>query len=107
MTTDHQARQRLYYQGTEIPVIVGDRVVVKSLFGRKRNGVVTYVPGQSKVHSEMEGPGFAQWAITLDDEAGTTLVWTYAPDQLQPARRILFVSRGEAPENALPAPDEF
>jgi len=95
------------YAGTDILVRVGDRVTVRSWFGlgRKRPGVVSYMPGQSPVHSQMEAPGFSQWAITIDN--GHSIIWAYVPAQLRPSRRIKFLERGVLTEQLLPDPDDF
>jgi len=95
------------YAGTDIPVRVGDRVTVRSWFGlgRKRPGVVSYLPGQSPVHSQMEAPDFSQWAITLDNSH--SLIWAYVPTQLRPSRSIEFLERGVLTEQLLPDPDDF
>jgi len=73
----------LFYFGTKIEVLLGDRVEVRGGWFRKtRRGVVCYMPGESVPHPEMEYDGMTHWAIQLED--GTVCSWLFVPDQLQP-----------------------
>ena len=55
-----------HYFGTENPVQIGDRILVRSLFSRARLGTVIYIPGQSERDSEL---GDDEWAYKTDDGA--------------------------------------
>src|SRR5947209_13134062 len=85
---------RLYYHGTDLEVHLGDRVVYRGLCGTSQ-GVVCHMPGESPQHPELEDDfsGLRHWAIKFPD--GSMLSWLHAPDELQPSRRIKFVSRAE------------
>jgi hypothetical protein len=83
----------LYYHGTSDEVRLGDRVRVRRYFRRAVHGTVTYMPGESPRHPEMEWPEFSRWAIELND--GTVLSWPYLPNELQPSKRIELIERGD------------
>jgi hypothetical protein len=84
---------KLYYYGTDIDVRLGDRIVFRRLCG-PIDGTVSYIPGVSPRHAELESDFTAQkdWTITLAD--GGILAWLYAPEHGQPSRQIMFVERG-------------
>ena len=77
------------YFGTQKSVQVGDRILVRPLFGRARLATVVYIPGQSAADTEL---GDDQWAYRLDD--GGIYAAAYSPAQIShPSERIAFVSR--------------
>ncbi len=94
---------RLFYWGTSEEVRLGDRVVMKRFLRKPLHGTVTYMPGVSPVHPEMEEPDFSRWAIAFDN--GSVLSWLYTPDTLQPEKRITLLERGSPDYKGL-QPDE-
>lgn len=82
---------KLHYHGTDIEVRLGDRVLIARLFRRPIPGVVSYIPGVSPKHPELERE-VPEWAVQLED--GTLVSWVYVPAELQPSRRVQFVGRG-------------
>src|ERR1041384_1705319 len=77
------------YFGTENPVQIGDRILVRSLFARARLGTIIYIPGQSKLDPEL---GDDEWAYKTDD--GDIYSGAYFPNELPHAGKgIEFVSR--------------
>jgi hypothetical protein len=83
------AEPAFQYFGTQKPVQVGDRILVRPLFGRARLATVVYIPGQSSADTEL---GDDQWAYRFDD--GGIYAAGYSPAQIpHPGKRIEFVSR--------------
>lgn len=79
-----------HYFGSDNPVRVGDRILVRSLFGRAKLATIVYIPGQSKPD---QGLGDDQWAYKLDDGGGIYAAG-YSPKQIpSPSKRVQFVSR--------------
>jgi hypothetical protein len=79
-----------HYFGSDNPVRVGDRILVRSLFGRAKLATIVYIPGQCKPDHDL---GNDQWAYKFDDGGG---IWAagYSPKQYpSPSKRIRFVSR--------------
>lgn len=107
MTSSDSTRDgaKLLYHGTANEVRLGDRVLMKRLFRKAMPGTVTYIPGISAPHPEMEWPEFSRWAIELDD--GTVMSWPYLPDELQPSSRITLLARGSANYKGLQPGDEL
>lgn len=85
----------LFYHGTEIEVQIGDRVSLQRLLRKSQDGVVTYIPGISQPHSELEYRDVKQWAIKTDD--GSVYPILYDPENFQPPKHIKFVSRSREP----------
>lgn len=88
------------YFGSDSPVRVGDRILVRSLFGRSRLATVIYIPGQSEFD---RGLGDDQWAYKLDN--GNIYAAGFFPGQFShPGKRIEFVSRpGEEADEVIRA----
>ena len=84
----------LRYAGTNEEVRLGDRVRIRRWLRRPIVGTVTYIPGVSRVHHELEGEGEREWAIQLDD--GRIMSWLFLPERLQPKPGIELVARGDA-----------
>ena len=79
----------IHYFGSDNPVRVGDRVLVRPLLGRSRLATIVYIPGQSK-HDD--GLGNDQWAYKLDD--GSIYAGGFFPQQFpELGKRFEFVSR--------------
>jgi hypothetical protein len=91
-------RSRLYYYGTQDEVQVGDRVMIKRWFRRDLYGTVSYIPGISPAHPELEYENVKNWAITLDD--GTVLAGGYDPQDPygQPRKNLVLINRGDGGE---------
>ena len=87
--------QTVRYAATDQAVLPGDRVTYQStlFFWKKRGGVVTYVPGISQKHPEMEHDGLSWVGITGDD--GTFRGTLVDPESGVLKRSVVFVSRGE------------
>lgn len=84
---------KLYYSGTNIEVLQGDHVVFKTLFLRRRKiGRVSYIPKLTGRELAKQGEDTDDWIIEFEDK--TVLANTYVPEELQPSKRILFISRG-------------
>jgi hypothetical protein len=79
----------LCYYGTEFPVQIGDRILVRRLFRRARLATVVYIPGQSSPDPELRDD---QWAYKTDD--GAIYAVGYFPAEVsRAAKGIEFVSR--------------
>lgn len=91
-----EKHSRLFYHGTNIEVMLGDRVLIKRLFRKGLSGTVCYISGISTSHPGIEDGG-PQWAIQMAD--GSLRMAGYEPENKygygQPRKHILFVSRGE------------
>lgn len=83
---------KLVYDGTNIDVRLGDRVQWRGWFWRKKRGYVSYLPGISPPHSELEYDDVRQWAMT--DENGTVWPILYDPEHFPPPKDIVFLGRG-------------
>ncbi|MDD2764575.1 MAG: hypothetical protein PHE83_11435 [Opitutaceae bacterium] len=77
------------YHGTDIEVMLGDRVIYRHLFFGKSNGVAAYIPGVSEVNPRII-PN--QWVVKLANGKGVFML--FAPELEFAHRRILFVERG-------------
>lgn len=95
---NNEQHSRMFYHGTRVEVMLGDKVIIKRWFKKNLNGVVCYISGISVPHPDLEEGG-PQWAIQLED--GALRVAGYEPENKygygQPKRHIVFVCRGEAP----------
>jgi hypothetical protein len=90
----NRAGSGLIYYGTSDEVRLGDRVEVRGWFGVKYRGYVSYIPGLSPKHRELEYEGVRQWTITADD--GTVYAIGYSPEGgFQPRKHIRLLNRGE------------
>lgn len=78
-----------HYFGTDNPVTLGDRVLVRSWFGRAWLATVVHVPGQSEPDAEL---GDDSWAYKTDN--GSIYAGVFAPRETpHPGRQFEFVSR--------------
>jgi hypothetical protein len=83
---------RLYYFGTEKEVLKGDVIVLRTLFlRRKKLGRVSYIPDKTGRELQKENKGCDDWLIEFDDKTMTG--WIYSPKDLQPPKRLEFISR--------------
>lgn len=82
---------RLFYSGTYDEVRLGDRVEVKRWFGRRELCHVSYIPGISPPHRELEYDDVRQWAITSDN--GSVYPIVYDPESFQPPKKIKLLHR--------------
>ena len=96
---------KLYYQGTNIQIELGDEIIYRNIFGRKLKGTVCYLPGVSPKHAEMEYDNIALWAIRLAN--GTMFSWIYMPSELKVSKRITFVSRNLGSTDILQPSDDI
>lgn len=81
------------YHNTDIEVMVGDVVIYRDLFFRKKRAVVDYVPGVSEFDPSII-PG--QWTLLRDD--GLLVLLFFEPNGFA-HKRVSFESRAK-PENA-------
>lgn len=102
MVDDKTPHSRLFYHGTSIEVMLGDRVLVKRFLRKPIEATVSYIPGISPRNPQLEYEDVKQWDIRLADGSG--LVMGYFPEHVQPAQNIMFVSRGAGGE-VTPAED--
>ncbi len=88
----------LFYYGTTEEVQLGDHVRLRRRFRTDLKGVVSYIPGFSKMHSELEYDDVKQWAIRCDD--GTIRAMAYYPNTPygQPPKHIVLEARGSGRE---------
>jgi hypothetical protein len=86
------ATSGLRYFGTNDEVCLGDRVEVRGWF-RKFRGHVSYIPGISPKHRELEYEDVKKWAITSD--GGTVYAMGFDPDHFQPPKAIRLLGRTE------------
>lgn len=102
MSDEKPSDSRLYYFGTREEVRLGDRVRIKRWLLKDLEGVVCYIPGSGPRHPDLDVPeeGFRHWAILRDD--GIVLQVIYAPEQVQPRKNIVLLSRGHT-ESLSPA----
>jgi len=92
----------VFYGDGATQVLPGDHVEMRvwaHLF-TKESGVVTYVPGISKLHREMEHGGLAWAGIRLGD--GTVVGSVVDPNTRRLKKGIKFVCRGEPTEELRP-----
>ena len=88
------------YYGTDIEVKLGDRVIYRHVFFRKSPGVVSYLPGISKVNPRLI-PN--QWIVSLGHGRGVAMFYS---TELEFAHwRVAFLTRGENDSEI--APDEM
>ena len=97
---------KLFYKGTDIEVKLGDIIEYRKFFGfgPARSGFVSYMPGESKPHRELEYGDVSQWGLNIG--GGNLIVIAYVPDELQPPRGLKFISRGNPEEETLKPDDE-
>ena len=85
-------KNRLYYFDTETEVLEGDRIVYKSiLFRRKKLGRVSYIPKKTGRELQQLKKDCDDWLLEFNDK--TVTGWFYSPEDLQPNKRLSFVSR--------------
>jgi len=100
----------LFYIGTRTEVEHGDRIEYTTLFRRhRRPGTVVCIPEKTALELNDDKKMPDDWLIRFDD--GTFTGWMYHPEEMQPHKRLAFVSRAigdvEAISNAeLDAMDE-
>jgi len=60
---------KLYYPGTDEPILLGDRISLRHWF-RRKEATVVYVPGQSprNRHLESKDGSFSHWCYRFDTE---------------------------------------
>ena len=97
-----------HYYGSENPIKVGDRILIRGIFGRSWLATVVYIPGQSEPDTEI---GDDQWAYKTDD--GRIYVGGFFPTQFpHPGKKVEFVFRaGEEAQEVIKSyqipPEEF
>lgn len=84
---------RLYYFDTETEVLMGDVIIYQTLImRRKKLGRVSYIPEKTGRELQKEKKNCDDWLIEFDDKTMTG--WIYSPEDLQPPKRLEFVTRG-------------
>ena len=91
---------RLFYFGTQEEVRLADRVAIRRLLRKELQGTVTYIPGISPQHGDLEYEDVRQWAITCEN--GSTYPILYDPDNFQPPKKIRLIGRRVTNEFELP-----
>lgn len=91
---------RLFYFGTQEEVRLADRVAIRRLLRKELQGTVTYIPGISPKHGDLEYEDVRQWAITCEN--GSTYPILYDPDNVQPPKKIRLIGRRVTNEFELP-----
>ena len=81
------------YSGSDLPVRLGDFVVVKGLLWGKRPGRINYCPGQSPAHAEFEWPECTHVGIALD--SGPVMGFPIFPGHNFVGRRVVFIKRSD------------
>lgn len=66
---------RIFYDGTQEEVQLGDRIEVRRWLRKPRYARVCYIPGISSTHPEI---GLTDWAIRYDDDSMS--LFGYSPD---------------------------
>ncbi len=89
------------YHGTDIDVMLGDRVIYKHFFFGKSKGVVAYLPGASDLKAEKHYDT-PDWVVDL--ESGKSVFMLFYPELEYAHRRIRFIERGNA-ESAIKESD--
>ncbi len=85
-------KNKLFYYNSEVQVLAGDHVLYSPvLFGKKKRGRVSYIPRKTARELAQEKKQADDWIIEFDD--GTVTGWIYSPEDLQPAKRLKFLSR--------------
>jgi hypothetical protein len=84
---------RLYYANADEEVRLGDVIRVRRFLRRAQLATVSYIPGISPRHPDIEYDDVRQWAYTMED--GRIYLMGYCPERVQPSRRICFVRRGQ------------
>ena len=85
---------KLFYFGSNVEVELGDRIEYRTLLLRHmRPGAVVCIPDKTALELADEGKDPEDWLIKFDD--GTYTGWMYHPEELQPAKRLRFVSRAD------------
>lgn len=83
---------KLLYFGTDIEVLEGDYITLKTLFTRRpRKGRVSYIPKITGRELAKQNKNPDDWLIELEDH--TVTGWLYSPEDLQPSKRLSFVKR--------------
>lgn len=94
-----------HYHGGEVVIALGDRVELRGWL-RKRRGAVTYFPGVSVVHAEMEHGGLYWVGIAVDNGTFTGIL--IDPDTGCTLEKLVFLERGTVDSlPPLPADDEW
>lgn len=99
--TDRPARYHAGDDGIEL----GDRVEYRGWF-RRRQGVVSYVPGISAPHPEMEHGGLCWVGVAYDDGTFTGILVDPATGRTR--KGLVLIRRGDGDEvPPLPEDDEW
>lgn len=92
MTTSNSSGLRYYGTGDEVRL--GDFVEVRGWLCLKYRGHVSYIPGISEIHPDLQFDDVRQWAITAEN--GNVYPILYDPEHFQPPKSIRLVRRGSA-----------
>jgi hypothetical protein len=84
----------LYYHGTQVMLELGDRVDFRSAFFRRsRPGTICCIPARTARVLAQEQREPEDWLLKFDN--GMYTGWLYSPEDLQPGKRLIFLSRGK------------
>jgi len=73
-------------------VLQGDHIAFKSiLFRKNRLGRISYIPDKTALELSKEKKNPDSWLIEFSDK--TVTGWLYHPEEMQPTKRLRFLSR--------------
>lgn len=94
----------IYYNESQTPVLIGDKITFQKLF-KTVKGIVVYIPGQCKLNRSL---GDDTWAIQLEDEPNDIRSMAFYPfEEKYAIKKIKFVSRGNGQKAALKSDEEI
>lgn len=99
---EKEPRPITYSDGKTV-VQLGDRVKARMFFVMKRAGRVSYVPGVSPVHAEMEHDGIRLVGVNFDG-GGSGGFWV-DPSTSAVVKSVTLVARDSSPMAGLPPPE--
>ena len=96
---------RIRYGNGQNEVLIGDRVRVRLFLILHRTARVSYVPGISPLHREMEHDGIRLVGVTFDD-GGSAGFWV-EPSTALLIKTVKFLGCDDSPAPELPAEEDW
>jgi hypothetical protein len=100
-----ESSQSVTYCDGQTVVRLGDRVKVRLFLFLKRFGRVSYVPGVSPIHKEMEHDGIQLIGVNFED-GGSGGFWV-DPTTLVVVKTVTFLGRDDSSVDELPSEAEW